>query len=133
MLLGQTLDGMRVWDVRRAIQAVRSLDSSEGLPVNLQGQRQMAGVALYASLFEPALQSLTLIDIPPTHREGPILLSVRRYLDVPQAVAMAAERSPVLIYSADQDAWQYPAAVAKQLGWGDKRLQVSEPLPEKSQ
>ena len=132
MLLGQTLDGMRVWDVRRAMQALRSLESGKDLPVNLQSQRRMAGAVLYASLFEPEVQSLTLVDVPPTHRDGPILLSVRRYLDVPQAVAMAAERSPVLIYSAAAEAWQYPASVAKQLGWGEKRLQVDKlPLEQR--
>jgi len=81
MLLGQTLDGMRVWDVRRAIQALRSLDSANDLPLVVQGERQAAGIALYASLFEPDVKRLDLQDLPRTHREGPILLNVRRYLD----------------------------------------------------
>ncbi|HEY2589867.1 MAG TPA: hypothetical protein VGI81_29250 [Tepidisphaeraceae bacterium] len=50
-LLGQTLDGMRVWDVRRAVQAVHAIKRFEHLPVTLCAQGREAGVALYASLF----------------------------------------------------------------------------------
>ncbi len=124
MLLGQTLDGMRVWDVRRAVQAIRSLDVVKGVPLVLESKRKLAGVTLYASLFEPDIAQLELDDLPPSHRQGPILLNVSRYLDMPEAVAMAAERSPVTIGQADLTGWEYPAAVAKKLGWGDKRLTV---------
>jgi len=133
MLLGQTLDGMRVWDVRRAVQALRSLDSLQDTPLILQGERQAAGLTLYASLFEPDIKRLDLQDLPCTHRDGPILLNVRRYLDVPQAVAMALERSEVVIYQADTEGWDYPAAVAHALDWGDDRLQVLEPPAEKEE
>ena len=131
MLLGQTLDGMRVWDVRRAIQAARSIDALKAAPLVLQGQHRMAGVALYASLFEPPVKRLDLQDLPETHRGGPILLNVRRYLDVPQAVAMAAERSPVQLYQAGPGDWQFPAAVAGKLGWGEDRVVVTKAPEEK--
>src|SRR5690349_12370662 len=52
VLLGQTVDGMRVWDVRRAIQAIRSMDDLKTRPLCLRGTDRMAGIALYASLFE---------------------------------------------------------------------------------
>lgn len=127
MLLGQTLDGMRVWDVRRAMQALRSLDSAKDLPLVVQGERHAAGIALYASLFEPNVKRLDLRDLPRTHRDGPILLNVRRYLDVPQAAAMALERSEIVIYQADRDGWQYPADVAHALDWGEDRLKILQP------
>ena len=40
MLLGQTLEGMRVWDIRRAIQAIRSIREVDDLPVCLSGARK---------------------------------------------------------------------------------------------
>jgi dienelactone hydrolase len=129
-LLGQSLDGMRVFDVRRAIQAVRSLDGQSDVPLWLQSHRGMAGVTLYASLFEPEITRLDLYELPETHRKGPFFLNVRRYLDMPQAVAMAAERSQVVIYDRHPARWQYPASVARQLGWDDKKLQIREPLEE---
>ena len=51
-LLGQSLDGMRVYDVRRAIQSIRAHLQGE-VPIRLKGRGRMAGIALYASLFEP--------------------------------------------------------------------------------
>ena len=98
MLLGQTLDGMRVWDVRRAIQALRQIELLNNVPVALKGQRLTAGIVLYASLFEPDIAGLDLWHLPGSHRDGPVFLNVLRYMDIPQAKAMAAERTQVRIY-----------------------------------
>lgn len=124
MLLGQTLDGMRVWDVRRAIQTLRSIESTISAPIVLRGKGQMAGIALYASLFEPDIAGLELRDLPRSHRDGPILLNVLRYLDMPQAVAMAAERSELRIHQEDDTDWSFPQALARTLGWPEKQFQV---------
>jgi len=98
MLLGQTLDGMRVWDVRRAIQTLRQVELLNVVPVALKGQRLTAGIVLYASLFEPDIARLDLWHLPDSHREGPVFLNVLRYMDIPQALAMASERTQVRIY-----------------------------------
>jgi len=124
MLLGQTLDGMRVWDVRRAIQTIRTIDSLSGKPLELQGKKNIAGIVLYASLFEPRVTRLDLWDLPSSHRDRPTFLNVLRYLDMPQAVAMAAERSRVRLYLKDGSGWQFPQAVANKLGWPQKQFQV---------
>jgi cephalosporin-C deacetylase-like acetyl esterase len=128
MLLGQTLDGMRVWDVRRAIQAVRSMPPWEKKPLRLCGQGVTAGVVLYAAMFEPGAAELQLDGLPPSHRQGPVLLGVRRVLDLPQAVAMAGEGMQVEIVTADPAAWTYPIEVAEKLAWPD-RIQLREPDP----
>ncbi len=124
MLLGQTLDGMRVWDIRRTIQALRTLDSTKEVPVILQGNDQMAGIALYASLFEPDITRLELWHLPDSHRDGPTFLNVLRYLDIPQAVAMAAERGQIRLYQEDGTGWRFPQAVAEKLSWPSDRLQI---------
>jgi cephalosporin-C deacetylase-like acetyl esterase len=126
-LLGQTLDGMRIWDIRRAVQAVRSLPDMQDLPLRLRGQQTSAGLVLYASLFEPDIQRLDLYDLPTSHRNGPYLLNVRRYLDMPQAVAMAAERTQVVIHQQDlSETWDFPVSVVRQLEWDQERLQIEE-------
>ena len=129
MLLGQSLDSMQVWDIRRAAQAVRSLDALKEVPLWMQGERQMAGNVLYASLFEPKIHRLDLWHLPKSHQQGPYYLNVLRYLDTPQAVAMAAERSQVRLYQNDKEGWQYPADVAARLGWSEKSLQIRA-IPE---
>lgn len=124
MLLGQTEDAMRVWDVRRAVQALRSVGGYRDVPLWLQGERHAAAWGLYAALFEPAIARLDLWELPHTHRNGPIFLNVLRFLDVPQAVALAGENTAVRIYDADAVAWQYPLAVAERLRWPDRQVQV---------
>lgn len=109
-LLGQTLDGQRIWDVRRGLAALKQIPDLRSATVELQGKGTMAGVALYASLFEPEETSLDLWYLPPSHAVGPCLLNVRRFFDMPQAVAMALPR-PVRLHVRDESegrAWDWP-------------------------
>ncbi len=117
MLLGQTLAGMQVWDIRRAIQAIRTIESYDDADIIIDASRDLAALALYASIFEPKRIDLTLSDLPKSHREGPDFLNVARYLDMPQAVAIALERSAVRIQQQGADGWDYPQRVAKQMKW----------------
>lgn len=132
MQVGQTLDGMRVWDVRRAVQALRSIDGYKEVPLWMQGEREMAGVTLYASLFEPDIARLDLWHLNKSHRDGPIFLNVLRFLDIPQAVAMAGERSQVRIYQNDTTGWEYPVEVGKTLGWDKKQFQMRNLAKDKT-
>ena len=131
-LLGQSLDGMRVWDVRRAAQTLRATQGYTDVPLWLQSQRQMAGVTLYASLFEPEITRLDLHELPASHRDGPFLLNVTRFLDLPQTLAMAAERSRVALYSDNPGAWEFSQQIGKVLGWDAKQLQIRKPVAEAS-
>lgn len=124
MLLGQTLEGMQVWDSRRAVQALRSAPGWSGVPLWLQGEGDMAGVALYASLFEPDVKRLDLHELPASHRTGSSLLNVLKIMDTPQALAMAAERSNIRLYQTTKEGWEYPQAVGKALGWPGDRIQI---------
>jgi dienelactone hydrolase len=126
-LLGETLEGGQAYDARRAIQAIRTVSGLEKAPLWLQAHRQMAGVALYASLFEPNVARLDLHDLPASHRDGPYLWNVQRIFNTPQAVALAAERSQVVLYHGDADAWKYPREVAETLSWDKKQLQIRKP------
>jgi dienelactone hydrolase len=119
-LLGQTLDGMRCWDVRRAIQALRTEMSA---PLWLQSHGPMAGVTLYASLFETKIPRLDLHDLPTSHRQGPFFLNVRQVLDMPQAVSMCAAKSRVILYQQDDPAWQYVHQTSSSLGWEARQFQ----------
>ncbi len=125
-LLGQTWQGMQVWDVRRAIQALRALGEGRFAEARLElhARQQMAGVALYASLFEAGVARLVLDQLPASHREGPYLLNVTRYLDLPQAVALAAERGQVQLNDVEPEAWSYPEHVSRALEWPETRLGI---------
>lgn len=117
MLLGQTLAGMRVWDARQTLDVVRTQKHFNDDKLILTGKGDMAVIALYASLFEPNIAELRLYDLPASHADGPDFLNVLKSHDIPQAVAMAAERCPVRITVKDEAAWDYPRQVAKNLNW----------------
>jgi hypothetical protein len=95
MLLGQTLDGMRVWDVRRAIQALREIEGRRLGSFSLAGHGETGVNALYASLYEPDVTGLRLSKLPVSHREGPDYLNVMKYLDIPEALELARGRMGV--------------------------------------
>jgi dienelactone hydrolase len=117
-LLGQTLDGQRVWDVRRAVAALKTIDDVKSTPLWLQGKGDMAVLALYAAVFESDVVRLDLYNPPPSHREGPVFLNVLRVLDVPQAMALVFPRQVKLYVKDDAEAkaWEWPLALQKALG-----------------
>jgi len=125
-LLGQTLDGMRVWDIRRAVQAIRAIEAYKPIPLAIEARGEMAVNAVYASLFEPGVAELTLHEPSATHRDGPHYLNVLKVMDVPAAMAMAAERCAVTIRGGDAAAWGYPLGVSRALAWPAQRLTVIE-------
>ncbi len=117
-LVGQTLDGMRVWDVRRAFQSLKANPDLKGVPLWMQGKKEMAGIALYAAMYEPEVARLDLWHLPASHRDGPTLLNVRKHLDLPQALALVHPRS-VKLYVKDAEAakaWAWPLDLQKALG-----------------
>lgn len=74
----------------------------------------MGGVALYAALFDGSADRLLLDDLPRTHREGPYLLNVRKILDLPQTVGLAAlQGEEVRLLGAEESAWSWPRRVSE--------------------
>lgn len=128
MLLGQTLDEMRAWDIRRACQALRLLPLSAQSRLDISGAGQAAVNILYAALYESGIDGLMLGALPKSHRGGPDYLNVLRVLDVPHAVTMAAERSEVKIVSENASDWDFPSSVANVLGWDKGHFSVQPPL-----
>lgn len=127
LLLGQTLEGMRVLDVRRAVQALRAAGPFASAPLSLHADGDSTVATLYASMIEPGVERVELAGLPASHRDGPELLNVLKVLDVPQTVALVAERCPVVLRTDRPEAWAYPKAVAERLGWGTDRVKI-EPV-----
>lgn len=128
-LLGQTLDTMRIWDIRRGVQAIREMEDGDKPKLWLQSSGVMAGNALYASLFEKDIHRLDLHALPLSHQEGPELLNVLRFTDLPQIAAIAAERSQLRIYGKPAD-WSYVTEAAKKFEWPEKQVQVREAVKQ---
>ena len=116
MLLGETVESARVWDIVRAIGAIHASKEFGSLPIRLEAEGNMAVNALYASLFAP-VDELALTNLPQSHTNGPDYLNVLRILDIPQAVAIASEHTRVKLLGANQSDWQYAVQTARHLGW----------------
>jgi len=127
-LLGQTLDTMRIWDIRRGIQALRAIEGADKPKLWLQADGVMAGNALYASLYEKDIDRLDLHNLPTSHQEGPELLNVLRFTDIPQIAAIAGEKSQLRIYD-DNTKWRYLNDFAKKMEWSGEQLRVQAAEP----
>jgi hypothetical protein len=128
-LLGETLDGMRVYDIVRSVDSLRAIQGMGKVPLWMQANRHMAANLLYASLYLPEVTRLDLHDLPESHREGPAYLNVLRVLDLPQAVALAGERARVVLYQPGAKYDGFPLRVAEALGFGSKAISIRESLP----
>jgi hypothetical protein len=127
MLLGQTVDGMRVWDIREAIRALGAWKEASRLPVRLEAAGGMGVNALLAALFVPDGCDLELQALPASFRDGPDYLNVLRILELPQALALAAERGSVRLLHPQPGDWSYPSDVAVRLGWAtDRAVRIGE-------
>lgn len=129
MVLGQTLEGQQIYDIRRAIQAIRSIDQLDDIPLKLHATgEKTTGLTLYAALFEPKIAGVQLINLPKSHREGPILFNVERILDLQQTVAMVAESTKLHLGWTEpvkpSVLMAYPLQLQKQFGW-QEQLTVS--------
>jgi len=94
MVLGQTLAGMQVWDVRRAIAVLRRMNEEEKRPrsLRLAGRGEMGVNVLYAALFEDDIAGAALTELPSSHAVGPDYLNILRVLDIPGALELARSR-----------------------------------------
>ena len=123
LVLGQTLEGQQVWDVRRGIACLGTLDDLKKPTLSLQASGEMAGIALYAGLFEPSVAAFDLWHPPASHRRGPTLLNVLTILDMPQAVGLVLPRR-VRLHVALQEAkgWEWTRQLQEAIG--GKALEV---------
>ncbi len=112
LLDGKTADDGRVWDVCRAVAALRSLDELSDAKIWLVGQGKMAPVALYATLLSPDVHALVLDRPATSHRDGSYFLNVLRIVDLPQSAAMVFPRM-IFLQDMDRDAWAWTEGVAK--------------------
>jgi acetyl esterase/lipase len=129
MLLGQTVDSMRVWDIRQSVLALNQVKAWNKLPLTLEARGNMAVNAFYAMAHLPENSgnrslSLVLHDLPHSHQQGPDYLNVLKILDIPQALLLAASVcDQVRVDTPQPGAFSWTETAARNLGW-EKRLQI---------
>jgi dienelactone hydrolase len=89
-LLGMTADSLRVSELVAA-------------PPNshLVGKGEAGILAAYAALLRPEIRSVTIVDPPTSHRQGPHFLGILKICDIPEALGALAPRPLTLINAKD--------------------------------
>jgi len=124
-LLGETTASGRVWDLVRVAGMLGELPSTAGLETQVVASGDLAACALHAMLFAPTIRSAWLVKPPTSHRNGPAMLHVLRFADLPQVAGMAAtigNRLITLIDSAEKD-WDWPLKLVELTGRGTIKVQ----------
>ncbi len=115
-LLGRTVDGDRLRDVRALLGSVlASTVPASGPAWGIAGRGEAGVIGAYAALFEPRIERILLVDPPASHRSGPIFLNVLRVLDIPDALGLLAPR-PLAIHTAETTTFERTAALYRLTG-----------------
>lgn len=110
MLVGHTVDSMRVFDIAQALGTLKTFDAT------IEAEGDLAVDALFASLFSDKVQKLKLKNMPISIEYGPDYLNVLRVLDLREALALALEKSDIEIATGGADT-AYARDTAQALGW----------------
>lgn len=92
MLIGETLDSLRLRDVRAALGALKAMPEVDAARITVVGRGVSGILGLYAAILDPAVLQVLLLDPPESHREGPVFLNILRHTDLPEAAALLAPR-----------------------------------------
>ena len=87
-LLGQTLDGMRVWDIRRGVDLLRSIGKRNIFVIGSERQRDNA---LIAKLFSPEILQVTLGNSS-RDADRPDYLNLLRFTSWNELEALASQK-----------------------------------------
>lgn len=103
MQLGGTLPGMQVWEVRRAIQMLRSMPEMKNVEVEVYASKAMTEVACFAVIFEPEVKALHLVSPPRGDKEAPDFLNWSRLLTPQQLLELTRQKCTVQIRRSASD------------------------------
>ncbi len=117
MLLGETLDSMRVYDIIRAAQGVRAIPSMGRFKLRVEATGNMAVNALYASLFHDSIDRLELTRLPENHREGPDYLNVSKIWHLHEALAACSQTHDLTLNQADEQLVRYTRTLHRTQDW----------------
>jgi len=115
MLIGRSLDDMRLYDVLCAVDYVVGLPSFAGTELTVVGKGNQSVLAVYAALLDRRITRVMVFDPPESHRQGPVFLDVLRYTDIPQAMALLAPRELVFL-TGNIDRFDYTRKIYGLLG-----------------
>lgn len=94
-LVGATIESMQVWDILRSVDYLTSMERLNLSSVSIYGRKNMGVLGIYAAAFDQKITRVILDDPPTSHWQGPALLNVLRFTDLPEAAGLVAPRELV--------------------------------------
>ena len=119
-LLGMTVDGMRVWDIRRAIQVVRQ-ECPQLQELRLRARSSAESIVLLASLFEPPVEIVIAPMINGGVDQQPSILNLTRSMPIEMLPVLVASRSRLVTATIKADA-QFAAEATSSKDWKGKSI-----------
>jgi hypothetical protein len=86
------VDGMRVWDIRRAVQMIHFVRDADKAQVELEATGRMAVNSAHAALFEPGVRKTSWTHWPQTVELQPDYLNGTRYFDILESLGQGGFR-----------------------------------------
>jgi cephalosporin-C deacetylase-like acetyl esterase len=96
MIAGCSFDGMRVFEIIRGIELLRSQPEVDGQKITVAGRGAMAVNGLYAALLDNDIARVVLEDPTGSHLEGPYYLGILTRTDIPEVVGLMEEKVRLL-------------------------------------
>lgn len=94
-LLGQTVDGMRVWDIRRGLRAVQQLSGRQDVLLAASGRQAVS--AVFSIVFEDTPPNVELDGLPKSFRDEPDFLNIARVTGTAHALDLVRQRTRVMV------------------------------------
>ena len=123
-LIGSTVDAMRVWDIRRAIQVVRQ-QCPNLKELRVRASHGSESLVLLASLFEPPVDVLVIPDLNPSLEQQPSILNLTRTMPMEMLPVLAAAKAAIVTGTTAGEA-KFAAQVTGAAEWNGKKIEFAE-------
>ena len=127
-LSGQSLEEMQVFDIIRSVNAIRLVEGMKEVPLWIQSNDNMSANVLYASLYMNNIKRIDLHNLPESHAKGPKYIGMSNFIDVPHCLALAVQKTRVILYQQSSDYPPFAKNVIDVMNFKEKSLSVREAL-----
>lgn len=123
-LLGMTVDSMRVWDIRRALQVLRQ-QCPQLKKLTIRAAENTELLVALASLYEPPAQQLLLPSLTPELSRQPSILNLTRTVSL-DLLPIAAAWQTTIVTQTDPSHTPLAAAVSSNPAWQGKAIEFPQ-------
>jgi hypothetical protein len=125
-LLGMTIDSMRTWDIRRALQILRQ-QCPNAKSVTIRADEGTEFLVLLAALYEPPADQLVLPNLNPALEQQPSILNLTRTIPLELLPILAARSTEIITHTPPAQTPLAAAVTANDL-WKGKQIRfLSKP------